>query len=289
MTALPKVRFANSDIEVTRLISGGNPLCGNSHYSEAMSADMREYFTPERVVAYLQDLERHGVNTLQARGDYHRVLYWIELFRRQGGQLHWIAQTASEMADVRQNIRVLTAAGAAGIYFHGSRTDRWWLEGRIDEVEDFLKLMRDCGVQVGLGTHTPEVIDYAEDQGWDVDFYMTCFYNLNREPRESALVAGKPTQGPADIRFEPQDPPAMCERIRATDKMCLAFKILGASRLCQSQDSVREAFRFAFAQIKAKDAVVVGMFPKRQDQIALNVEHVLAVCGDPDHGPVGAS
>ena len=41
--------------------------------------------------------------------------------------------------------------------------------------------MRECGVQVGLGSHIPEVIGYAEERGWDVDFYMTCFYNLSRD------------------------------------------------------------------------------------------------------------
>ena len=286
MSVLPKVRFGNSDIEVTRLISGGNPLCANSHYSSEMSEDMREYFTPERIVRYLQDVERHGINALQARGDYHRVLHWIELFRREGGKLHWIAQTASEMSDLFQNIRVLAAAGAIGIYFHGTRTDGWWHEGRIDDVEDHLKCMRDCGVQVGLGTHIPEVIDYAEDKGWDIDFYMACFYNLGRERRESALVSGVAAGRPGDELFLPEDPARMCERIRATDKMCLAFKILGASRRCGSRQTVREAFEFAFANIKPKDAVVVGMFPKYDDQIALNIEHVLEACkASPNQAP----
>lgn len=278
MRTLPKVKLGNSDIEVTRLISGGNPLCGNSHRSGEMSEDMHGYFTTERVVQYLHDLERHGINALQARGDYHRILHWIELFRREGGKLHWIAQTASEMSDIFQNIRILAAAGAVGIYFHGTRTDNWWLEGRINKVEDYLKCMRDCGVQAGLGTHIPEVIDYAEDKGWDIDFYMACFYNLSCETRESALVSGVPIKGPEDEPYLPEDPSRMCERIRGTDKMCLAFKVLGASRLCENQRTVREAFEFAFANIKPKDAVVVGMFPKYENQIALNVEHVLEAC-----------
>ena len=60
--------------------------------------------------------------------------------------------------------------------------------------------MRDSGVQVGLGTHIPEVIVYAEEKGWDVDFYMACMYNLSRKPRESALVleARGARQGPSD-------------------------------------------------------------------------------------------
>lgn len=277
MTKLPKVQLGRSDVFVTRLISGGNPLCGCSHFSDEMSEQMRDYFTPEQVVAYLHHLQQSGVNTLQARGDYHRILHWLELFRRQGGQLHWIAQTASEMSNVFQNIRVLAAAGAIGIYHHGTQTDRFWLEGRIDEVRDYLKCIRDTGVQVGLGTHTPEVIEYAEGKGWDIDFYMACFYNLNRNPRESALVSGGATA--LQEEFLAEDPPRMCEVIRQTEKTCLAFKILGASRLCSTPQEVATAFQFAFANIKPKDAVVVGMFPKHVDQITLNVRYAMAACG----------
>jgi hypothetical protein len=288
MTLLPQVQLGRSAVSVTRLISGGNPLCGNSHFSDKMSAEMGEYFTPAQVVAYLQHVQRSGINTLQARGDYHRVLYWLELFRRAGGNLQWIAQTASEMHDVFQNIRILAAAEAAGIYHHGTQTDRLWLEGRIDQVADTLKCIRDSGVLVGLGTHMPEVIEYAEEKGWDIDFYMACFYNLSRRPRESALVAGRPPAWPEE--FLEDDPPRMCRTIRQTDKTCLAFKILGASRLCASQEQVAQAIRFAFAQIKPTDAVVIGMFPKYLDQLTLNVQYTIEACGsgEPERGPAPA-
>ena len=91
LPALPTIQFG--DYEVTRLIVGGNPFCGNSHSSQALSQEMREYYTAEQVVQILRRCQAAGINTVQARGDYHRILYWIELFRREGGQLHWIAQT----------------------------------------------------------------------------------------------------------------------------------------------------------------------------------------------------
>ena len=276
METLPQVRLGCSDLLVTRLISGGNPLCAYSHFSQEMDEQMRGYFTPEQAVAYLHGLQQAGINALQARGDYHRILHWLELFRKEGGRLHWIAQTASEMSDVFQNIRIIAAAGAVGIYHHGTQTDRFWLEGRIDEARDYLKCMRDTGVQVGLGTHIPEVIEYAEEKGWDVDFYMACFYNINRKPRESALVSNNTAA--SEEEFLAEDPARMCKVIRQTEKMCLAFKILGASRLCSSQQDVAAAFQFAFSNIKPKDAVVVGMFPKHEDQIAFNIQHTKAAC-----------
>ena len=277
MIQLPKISLGEgSELRVTRLISGGNPLCGNSHFSTEMSAEMGNYFTSEQVVSYLHQLQQSGINTLQGRGDYHRILYWLELFRREGGQLHWIAQTASEMSDVFQNIRIIAAAGAIGIYHHGTKTDQFWREGQIHKVGDYLKCMRDHGVQVGLGTHIPEVIEYAEEKAWDIDFYMASFYNLSRKPRESALV--QPGGQTVQEEFLSEDPARMCQVIRQTEKTCLAFKILGASRLCSTQKEVESAFRFAFSNIKPKDAVVVGMFPKNLDQITLNVQYTEEAC-----------
>lgn len=274
MYDIPKVKLGNSDIEITRFMSGGNPLCGNSHFTPEMSWDMREYFTAEQVVAFLHDVQRHGINTLQARGDFHRILYWRELFKREGGQLHFIAQTASEFHDLFENIRVIAASGAEAIYFHGTKTDNLWHDGRIDEVEDYLKCMRDCGVQVGIASHMPEVLAYVEEKGWDVDFYMTCFYNLNKAKRESALV--DPFNKGALEEFNEDDPPKMIDFIQSTDKQCLAYKFLAATRKCRTQEDVREAFEHVFASIKPQDATIAGMFPKYQDQIKLNVEHTLA-------------
>jgi hypothetical protein len=263
---------------LTRLIIGGNPFCGNSHYNAEQSREMAAYYTAKQVVRVLHRCQEAGINTVQARGDYHRVLYWLELFRREGGRLQWIAQTASEMHDVMQNIRVLAAAGAMGIYHHGTQTDRFWREGEVDRVEDYLKCVRDSGVQVGLGTHIPEVIEHAEERDWDVDFYMTCFYNLSREPRESALVSGVHVF--QREQYLAEDRERMCEVIRRTPKTCLAFKILAAGRHCATQEEVGRAFQYAFAHIKEGDAVVVGMYPKDEDQVALNVAHTLRAIGE---------
>jgi hypothetical protein len=272
MAELPTISFGEAHI--TRLISGGNPLVGNSHFSPELDREMAEYFTSEEVVRYCRRLVASGINTLQARGDY-RVLQWLELFKREGGRLHWIAQTASEMADVFENIRVIAATGAIGIYHHGTQTDNWWLSGQIDRVEDYLKCMRDQGVQVGLGTHIPEVIEYVEEKGWDIDFYMAAFYNLNRKHRESAVAAGEFQPGE---EYPEGDPPRMCRVIKATDKTCLAFKVLAAGRRCASQEEVRETLAWTCANIKPQDAVVVGMFDKHIDQIPLNVGHAVEVC-----------
>jgi hypothetical protein len=54
----------------------------------------------------------------------------------------------------------------------------------------------------------------------------------------------------------------------------LGFKILAAGQLCSSQESVEKAFKFAFEHIKKTDAVIVGMYPRFEDEIQLNADYV---------------
>ena len=117
----------------------------------------------------------------------------------------------------------------------------------------------------------PEVLEYAEEHNWGADFYMASVYNLSLDSdRVSSAITGKPNEGE---RFEESDIPVMYEMIRKTPKPCLAFKILGAGRRCTTQEEVRSAFHEAFANIKATDCVVVGMYPKNEDQAALDCQY----------------
>ncbi|HOZ47616.1 MAG TPA: hypothetical protein PLO37_17595 [Candidatus Hydrogenedentes bacterium] len=268
MDLLPTVPFGGK--AVTRLIIGGNPFRGNSHFSSEMDEDMRGYYTVARIKETLFAAERCGINTLQVRGDV-LMLQCVREYWDEGGAMQFIVQTASELRDLRQHVKHLAAFGALGVYVHGTFTDRHFLEGNMAEVRDLAKSIRDTGVCAGLGTHIPEVIDLAEAEGWDLDFYMACLYNLSIRPRESALVAGAHQERE---HFDHQDKWKMLERVRATDKTCLAFKVLGASRLCGSPEQVREAVATILGAIKPKDAMVVGMFTKYRDQIGENCRFV---------------
>jgi hypothetical protein len=70
------------------------------------------------------------------------------------------------------------------------------------------------------------------------------------------------------------DPPRMYKVMRQTEKPCLAFKILAAGRLSDRTEWVEAAFEQAFTQMKPNDAVIVGMYPEYEDQVAINAEYV---------------
>ena len=238
---------------VSRLIVGGNPISGNSHIDAAANRDMTDYFTAANVKKLLSRCESAGINTWQSRGDRH-ILRLLHEYRLEGGHLHWIAQTASELSNIPAHIRTLAnTAKPIAIYNHGSHTDAQWKLGKMDTVREHCKVMRDSGVLVGVGTHIPEVVDYIDGGGWDVDFYMTCLFNLS--DGES---------------FRDSDREKMLERVRKTSKPCLMFKVYGAGRHCRSPEAMLDALRLAFRHAKPADAVVIGMFPKYSEQVEEN-------------------
>ncbi len=254
----------------SRLIVGGNPVSGNSHVSGRLSREMTDYFTAARVKQLLRDCEAAGINTWQSRGDRH-IMRLLHEYRLEGGKIQWIAQTASEFADIPRNIATIAGMKPAGIYHHGTATDRFWEAGKIEQACEMLKVIRQTGVLVGLGTHIPEVIDHVESKGWDLDFYMTCVYNLSRSKEESERLARRPVEG--ELFWDP-DREQMLTRVRQTSKPCLIFKVYAASRHSDAPERMKAALRLAASYAKPTDCFVIGMYPKYKEQVRENCQLV---------------
>jgi len=124
---------------------------------------------------------------------------------------------------------------------------------------------------VGLSTHNPEVIDIVESEAWDLDYYQACLYRVSRTREEARAEFN---EAPLGEIFMENDPARMCKRIRQTKKPCLAFKVFGAGRSIGSPQAVEQAFRFAFDNIKLTDALIVGMFPRFNDEVTQNTSTV---------------
>ena len=164
---LPTIKLG--DFNVSRLIIGGNPFSGNSHISSAMDAEMEDFFTTENIKRTLFRCQECGINTMQLRADKH-IFRIIREFRLEAGNLHWIAQTAPEMASYEGNINQIIKYNPIAIYQHGTATDDLFKKGEIEELKARLQIIRKTCKLVGLGTHMPEVIEYAEENNWEIDF-----------------------------------------------------------------------------------------------------------------------
>ena len=260
MATLPTIRLGKH--QVSRLIVGGNPFSGNSHLCREIDREMRDYYTVERIKATLGQCEEAGINTWQSRGD-NFITRVLNEYRLDGGTIQWVAQTASERRDTLANIHQIASYEPIAIYHHGSRTDHHYRHGTFGEVEEAIDEIKSMGIFAGLGTHVPEVVEYAEGRGLDPDFYMFSLYNLTDRGEG----------------YDPEDRVKATEMIRKIRKPFLAFKAMAAGR-----NEPREALEFAIRNIKPTDAVVVGMYTKHQPrQVFENVEIVSALLAGAGH------
>ena len=265
---LPTVKLGRHDI--TRLIVGSNPFNGYCYALPSLSQHMKEWSTPENVGKVLRRCRECGINTWQF--SYHdRAMADLKQYQDEGGSIQWILLGGGPMKDDLGLIPRAAKLGPIGIVHHGGVTDERFRNGEMGKVEEFLRRVRDSGVLVGLSTHLPQVVEHAEEKNWDLDFYMTCFYQFSRTQEELRRMLG---ELPLGYVFLEKDPERMCRVIRQTKKTCLAFKVLAAGRLADSPQKLEKAFRFAYANIKPQDAVIVGMYPRFKDEIHENTDLV---------------
>jgi hypothetical protein len=200
-----------------------------------------------------------GINCWQSGyGNY-------ELYRRfidEGGKMHFLSIEAGNNAGV---LKSLSRGGCIGIAHHGEVTDNYFKTGQLDKVHEFLKRVRDTGLQVGVSTHMPAVVDAIESKGWDLDYYMTCVYERHRSAADLEKLLGQAPIPVGEV-YLPNDPPRMFQAVRQTKRTCLAFKILAAGRLSERREWVERAFKDTFASIKPTDGAIVGMWDKYSDQ-----------------------
>jgi hypothetical protein len=263
---MPTIQLGNCT--VSRLIIGGNQMAGYSHVTALMTQQMVEWYTPERTVEVLKRCLAAGINTWQI--SIGKITTdSLELLRKGGDDIQWICLTdTGGLPDTDKVKELIQQLKPIAIVHHGGTSDGLWREGKINVARDFIKRVKDNGVLGGLSAHNPDVIKNAEDSGWELDLYMTCFHRQTRTYDELKKLLG---QVPLGEVYLPDDPAAMCSVVRQVKRPCLGFKILAAGRRCENPGDVREAFKFALTNIKPIDGVIVGMYPRYQDEIAENV------------------
>jgi hypothetical protein len=273
---LPTIKLGPHD--VTRLIIGGNPIYGYSHFNRLLSQHQTAWHTPERVVELLQHCERKGLNTWQ-NSYAERTLSDLDRYRAAGGTMHWLCLGKPDWDQNPHFIQDAAKRHPIGIAPHGSLADRLHRSKDLGALTDLLKRIRDTGVLVGLSAHNPLLVELAEEKGWDVDYYMTCLYYRTRPANELMKLLGG--ELPLGEVYLPSDPPRMFKAIQGTRKPCLVYKVLAAGRKVESPREVYQAFQAAFQSIKPIDAVIVGMYLEFSDQVGENARIVRELCAGP--------
>jgi hypothetical protein len=270
---LPTIKLGSH--AVTRLIIGGNPVYGYSHFNRLLSEHMKNWHTPARVVELLRRCEKAGINTWQ-NSYAERTLRDVDKVRDAGVKFHWLCLGKPDWDRHPDRIDDAAKRKPIGIAPHGALAERLHRQKKLTVLTDLLKRIRDKGVLVGLSAHNPEVIELAEEKGWDVDYYMCCLYYLTRPKEEFRKLLGK--ELPLGEIYLPSDPPRMFKAIQAVKKPCLVYKVLAAGRRVGTPAEVRECFATALAKVKPTDALIVGMYQQFGDQVGDNAAIVRDIC-----------
>jgi hypothetical protein len=239
-----------------------------------MSRHMLEYFTLERTIEFLEKCVLEGINTWQF-DHMEKPIAALRAVRERGSRLNFICLHAERPTDAPLK-KVIAEMNPIAFVHHGGVTDSLFRAGKAQQVRDYVKKVHDLGVLAGVSSHSPANIERMADEGWENDLFMTCFYFVSRPREEQQKLTGKVV---VDEPFFESDPADMTAVIRKITKPCLAFKILAAGRKCQNQKSVQAAFQFAFQNIKPTDAVIVGMYPRFEDEVRLNAEYARKFAG----------
>jgi len=263
---LPAIRLGEH--RISRLVAGSNPINGYSYMGPNMDRHMREYYTAEQTVEFLQRCEQAGINAHQFSKP-EMMADVIKALRDRGSKMKFLCLHAAGREPIE---KVVETTRPIAIVHHGGVTDRLFREGKSSEVHDFVKRVHDAGSLAGVSAHNPDCIRRIAHEGWQVDLFMTCFYYITRPEEEMARMPPVVTVQVGHAFFA-DDPLRMTEVVRQVPQPCLGFKILAAGRMGYAKKTVEEGFKFAFAHIKPGDGVIVGMYPRFHDEIHDNAQY----------------
>ena len=253
---LPQMRLGKYSL--SRLVVGNNMFGGGTHLSIFLNKHLKQYYTTDRILQTVRRCHEVGINCWQS-GAGNGSLY--QHLADEGVKMHALAIESGDQSRIQACVK----GGFIGIAHHGEVSDGLFKGGKVDQINDFLKRVRDSGLLVGVSTHMPAVVDTVESKGWDVDYYMTCVYERHRSAAQLKSLLGYVPLPPGEVYLQ-EDPARMFKMIRQTKRPCLAFKILAAGRVCDKPETVETAFRDTFANIKPIDGVIVGMYDEFSDQ-----------------------
>jgi len=242
-------------LKVSRMILGSNPFFGFAHKTKRLAREMRDYYTPERICEVLDEAAALGV-TAVAAPVYPHWIEWFGEYRRRGGKLRtWIAQPDPEPRQMRRAIAAAVEGGAKAVLIQGARADDQFEKRGFRTLRGWVELIQSLGLPAGIASHRHDTHCEYERRGFPTDFYFQCFYR------------------PVDERYRKADRERNAAAVAAIDKPVIAYKILAAGR-----NEPASAFAYAFAHLRPKDGLCVGIYPPTNpnqlaENVALTVKH----------------
>ncbi|MFC2076536.1 DoxX family protein, partial [candidate division KSB1 bacterium] len=232
------------DLELSRVILGGNLVGGWAHARDLIYASklVKAYHTDQKVFDTFRLAEQCGINTFLTNPVIARVInrYW----RTQGGKIQFISDSAYK-GDVMAGIKVSIDGGAHSCYVQGGIADRLVEEGKLDEINEAVELIRRNCQLGGIGAHKIETVMACVDAGIKPDYWVK---TLHHTDYWSANPDGEQNDNIWCLR--PKD---TIEYMNKLPEPWIAYKTLAAG-------AIHPTVGFKYAFEGGADFICVGMY-----------------------------
>ena len=174
-------------LSVSRMIIGTNNIMGGSHRTHARDVHIQGINNnAEAVAEIIEAYMRYGVDTIIGCLSKSRfALDGIRLAQeRTGKKVNFIELAVFDMHDTAE------ARGKAVDYFKNCKAVGVDIcmplhvcveelvnkqKRTIDRIDEYMYMIREQGMIPGLSAHMPEIIEYTDENGYDVETYIQIY------------------------------------------------------------------------------------------------------------------
>jgi hypothetical protein len=257
------------DLELSRLIMGGNLIGGFAHSRDLMyvSPLLKHYFTPEKVLETLELAEQHGINCVNTNPGGAQLIqrYWKE----RGGKIKWMVQGNPNAADNFASLKALVDAGADTIYIQGNEGDKLSRDGNADLLGKAFEFIKANGLPAGIAGHELRTPMFVEKAGLAPDYYVktlhgTDYWSTRRPGQDKDIIDNYGVDN-----YWCKDPDEVTKYMAGVKRPWIAYKVMAAGAI-----KPRAAFKYAFEH--GADFILAGIFDFQVAEDAQIAREVLA-------------
>lgn len=244
---IPKGRIAN--LELSRLIMGGNLIGGWSHARDLIYTDklVKAYHTDDRVMMTMQLAEKCGINAILTNPALCRIInkYW----RETDGKIKFISDGGASEASIINSIE----GGACTIYVHGGGADQLAYDGKVDEIAKYVEMIRSYGLPAGIGAHRIETIKACVEAGIKPDYWVKTIHHHNYWSAKVDLEHKTTVDDGYKDNVWDFTPQETIEFMNKLEQPWIGYKTLAAGAI-----QPKNGFQYAFNN--GADFICVGMY-----------------------------
>ncbi len=186
MTQFPRTEVGG--ISLPRMLAGTNWILGFSHRGPAADQLITgRHATPEAVSEVLDAYMYYGIDAVMAP-DFEEgspLLDGIRMTEEKFGKSMIkiatpginVDDSPAARAEAEAKIKKTAASGATFCLIHHASAEQLVNKNKhtIERLPDYLSMIRESGMIPGLSAHMPELVQYSDDNEYDVETYIQLY------------------------------------------------------------------------------------------------------------------